>query len=212
MPQADILQDFKRTVATTRDARFQANLRLVRRHYLSSYLISLLSLYVIALSLYPNIATPQLTQQQTQILLASTIVLSIFIIILSLTESSRNYYHHGEVLHDCAREVGRIYNKLKLIREDDEGLTEIIGKYAHEYEEALRHCHANHQNIDYYRVRASKPILFPKYYTHHWIINEILRWGNWTIVLAGEYFWAAFPLIFVIIISYVCWAYVLRVA
>lgn len=49
------LKDFKRSVEITRDVRFQANLRLAARQRNSSYMISLLSLFVIALSLLPNI-------------------------------------------------------------------------------------------------------------------------------------------------------------
>ena len=91
------LKDFKRSVEITRDVRFQANLRLASRQRNSSYMISLLSLFVIALSLLPNIIT--LEQYQSQILLACSIVLSVFVIFTSLIDGSQNFYHQGELLH-----------------------------------------------------------------------------------------------------------------
>jgi hypothetical protein len=51
----DAIRDFKRSVEITRDVRFQANLRLAGRQRASAYIVSFLSLYVIALSLVPNI-------------------------------------------------------------------------------------------------------------------------------------------------------------
>src|SRR5690349_15374352 len=72
------IRDFKRSVEITRDVRFQANLRLSGRQRGSAYIVSSLSLFVIALSLIPNIL--QLQPFQNQILLACSIVLSVFVI------------------------------------------------------------------------------------------------------------------------------------
>lgn len=109
----DALRDFKRSVEITRDVRFQANLRLGKRQRASSYIVSLLSLYVIALSLLPNIIV--LKPFQNQILLSCSIVLSVFIIFTSLIDSSQNFYHRGELLHQCARKVASISHSLKNI-------------------------------------------------------------------------------------------------
>jgi hypothetical protein len=64
------IRDFKRSVEITRDVRFQANLRLSARQRLSAYVVSTLSLFVIALSLIPNIL--DLKPFQSQILLGCT--------------------------------------------------------------------------------------------------------------------------------------------
>src|SRR5260370_23292989 len=107
----EALRDFKRSVEITRDVRFQANLRLGKRQVASSYIISILSLYVISLSLVPNILL--LKPYQNQILLACSIVLSVFIIFTSLLDSSQNFFHKGELLHSCARKVATINHQLK---------------------------------------------------------------------------------------------------
>jgi SMODS and SLOG-associating 2TM effector domain family 5 len=71
------LHDFKRSAEITRDVRFQANLRLSARQRLSAYVVSTLSLFVIALSLIPNIL--ELKLYQSQILLGCSVVLSVFV-------------------------------------------------------------------------------------------------------------------------------------
>src|SRR5689334_12947089 len=97
------IRDFKRSVEITRDVRFQANLRLSGRQRGSAYIVSTLSLFVIALSLIPNVL--QLQSFQSQILLACTIVLSVFVIFTSLIDSAQNFFHQGELLHQCARRI-----------------------------------------------------------------------------------------------------------
>src|SRR5580692_570153 len=109
----DVIDDFRRSVEITRDVRFQANLRLVRRQRASSYIVSLLSLYVIGLSLIPNILSLQ--PYQSQILLACSIVLSVFVIFTSLIDGSQNFYHQRELLHQCARKIANINHRLKNI-------------------------------------------------------------------------------------------------
>jgi hypothetical protein len=107
------IADFARSVEITRDVRFQANLRLSRRQRASSYVISLLSLYVIALSLIPNVV--ELKLFQSQILLACSVILSVFIIFTSLIDASQNFFHQGELLHQCARKIATINHQLKNI-------------------------------------------------------------------------------------------------
>ena len=49
------LKEFQRSVEITRDVRFQASLRLPRRQRGPAYVVSILSSFVIAISLLPNI-------------------------------------------------------------------------------------------------------------------------------------------------------------
>lgn len=84
------MAEFARSVEITRDVRFQANLRLARRQRASSYVISFLSLYVIALSLVPNVV--ELRPFQSQILLACSVILSVFIIFTSLIDASQIFF------------------------------------------------------------------------------------------------------------------------
>jgi hypothetical protein len=173
----DAIADFRRSVEITRDVRFQANLRLASRQRSSSYIVSLLSLYVIGLSLIPNIFALQ--QYQSQILLACSIILSAFVIFTSLIDGSQNFYHQGELLHQCARRIAAINHRLKNI-DTDKDATEALSqleKMQEEYQRALDECPINHDNVDYFNEVIRKPFLFPNYYPWEckWVHRSMYR-------------------------------------
>ncbi|QYO64788.1 SLATT domain-containing protein [Leptolyngbya sp. 7M] len=164
------LKDFKRSVEITRDVRFQANLRLAARQRNSSYLISLLSLFVIALSLLPNIIALQ--SYQSQILLACSVVLSAFIIFTSLIDGSQNFYHQGELLHQCARKVATVHHELKNIdpENDYDNAKKRLTELQEQYRQALDECPINHENVDFIKEQSYKPHHFPNNFAkNHWI-------------------------------------------
>lgn len=176
------LKEFKRSVEITRDVRFQANLRLINRQSNSNYLIAVLSIFVIGLSLFPNIIV--LAPYQSQILLACSIVLSVFIIFTSLFDGAQNFYHQGELLHQCARKIARIHYDLKNIDpngNEQSGLQELISLQL-KYQSALDDCPINHANIDFKKTMIRKPHLFAQDFSdkffersfkHIWIRAEI---------------------------------------
>lgn len=131
-------------------------------------MVSFLSLYLIAVSLIPNVITLQ--PYQSQILLAVSIILSVFVIFTSLIDGSQNFYHNGELLHQCARKVATVYHELKIIDVDkdrvaaEKRLLELQDEYRH----ALDECPINHENVDFIQEQAYKPHLFPANY----------RWGK----------------------------------
>ena len=94
-------EKLRRRVEATKTIRFRSHVRLLRRHKFSSYVIAMLSIYVIAISLMPTFF--DLTFGQAQVLLACTIVLSTFIIVLILTEGYENFNHQAHIFHNCAR-------------------------------------------------------------------------------------------------------------
>lgn len=169
--EADVLQialkDFKRSVEITRDVRFQANLRLAARQRNSSYLISLLSLFVIALSLLPNIIA--LEAFQSQILLACSVVLSAFIIFTSLIDGSQNFYHQGELLHQCARKVATVHHELKNLdpANDYENAKLRLTELQEQYRQALDECPINHENVDFIKEQSYKPHHFPNNFSNN---------------------------------------------
>jgi uncharacterized membrane protein len=151
-------QDLKRRIEITRDARFQSNLRLERRNKSSYFVIALLSLFVIVLSLVPNIY--KLTPAGSQALLALSIINSVFVIITTFLEASGNFVHRGEQLHRSARKIATVFNKLMLLNPEEKMDKNKIQNLQIEYQTALDDCPFNHDNIDYDRVKATKPSLF----------------------------------------------------
>lgn len=152
--------DLKRRVEITRDARFQANLRLERRQKASYFTISVLSLFVIGLSLLPNIFSYSDAGKQT--LLALTVVNSVFVIITTFLEASGNFVHKGEQLHRSARKIATVFNKLMLLTEQERGDQCKIKSLQEEYQSALDDCPFNHDNLDYFLITTTKPQLFDK--------------------------------------------------
>jgi hypothetical protein len=192
------IRDFKRSIEITRDVRFQA----------SAYIVSLLSLYVIGLSLIPNILTLQPFQSQT--LLACSVVLSVFVIFTSLIDGSQNFFHQGELLHQCARKIAAIHHELKLLDPLGDAAKaradfDILQK---RYREALDECPINHDNVDYYREIATKPHLFPDQYRGHWQ-GWYTKWNRFLSVTIG-YSWMLLHLIAIGAISFIVYVTIFR--
>ena len=203
------LKDFKRSVEITRDVRFQANLRLAARQRNSSYMISLLSLFVISLSLLPNIIVLQ--RYQSQILLACSVVLSVFVIFTSLIDGSQNFYHQGELLHQCARKAASVHHELKNIDPDENeaGAKGRLTELQVEYRKALDECPINHENIDFIREQAYKPHLFPMNFSKHESIRKIQIIFKQTHAFFGLHLWMAIHLIAIIAICVIVYNFVL---
>jgi hypothetical protein len=99
-------------------------------------------------------------------LLCCSIVLSVFVIFTALIDGSQNFYHQGELLHQCARRIAAINHKLKNIDIDGDQ-TEAkaqLETLETDYQRALDECPINHENIDFYREIIRKPHLFPDAY------------------------------------------------
>ncbi|MBP2227162.1 hypothetical protein J2847_000429 [Azospirillum agricola] len=173
----DAIKDFQRRVEITRDVRFQSSLRLSKRQKWSSYVVSLLSLYVIAISLIPNIV--KLAQYQSQILMACSIVLSVFVIFTSLIDGAQNFYYQGELLHQSARKIATIHTALKSIDidADPKAAEQKLEKFLDDYRRALEECPINHDNVDHIKELADEPDLFPKYYRWKWRM-PLVMWNR----------------------------------
>jgi SMODS and SLOG-associating 2TM effector domain family 5 len=203
----EALKDFKRSVEITRDVRFRANQRLGRRQHASTYIVSLLSLYVIVLSLLPNIL--ELKSYQTQILLACSIVLSVFVIVTSLIDGAQNFFHQGELLHHCARKIASILHDLQMIDpKGDQAKAELaLEKLREQYKVALDECPINHATVDFLAEMANKPHLFPNQYKGNWRWG-LVRWLRFRTFI-DEHSWMILHLIAFVFISWVVYAEIL---
>lgn len=202
------IEEFKRSVEITRDVRFQANLRLSARQRHSSYMISLLSLFVISLSLIPNII--KLQNYQSQILLACSIVLSVFVIFTSLIDGAQNFYHQGELLHRCARRVATIYLELKNINQDSNDLAKNELKELQEkYREALDECPINHENVDFLREQFYKPHYFNNNFSKSNTIKELQIQMKKLQYFFGMYSWMTMHILSILVICFIVYKFVL---
>jgi SMODS and SLOG-associating 2TM effector domain family 5 len=115
---------------------------------------------MIGLSLVPSILSLQ--HYQSQILLACSIILSVFVIFTSLIDGSQNFYHQGELLHQCARKIAAINHKLKNIdsSKDEKAAAKELEQLQREYQIALDECPINHENVDYFKEVVNKQTTF----------------------------------------------------
>ena len=160
---------------------------------------SLLSLFVIALSLIPNIL--ELKPFQSQILLGCTIVLSVFVIFTSLIDSAQNFFHQGELLHQCARKIATIHHELKNIDvgADADNAKVTLVELEKRYQVALDECPTNHDNIDYYKEIVTKPHLFGDQYAGGWKRTTRARyWAMYNVL--GRMWMAPHALAFLVIL------------
>lgn len=169
-------EDLKRAVEITACSRFQASLRLSARHRQSSYVISILSTFVIMLSLIPNF--DELTEHQNQILLACSIVISVFIIFTSLLDSSGNYLHRAESIHQSARGVSTVFHNLKTLDPEALNFADKLNNERDRYKKVLEDCPFNHERVDYIYAKLERPNLFPDYYSNNGFIYFLQRFGD----------------------------------
>lgn len=84
--------------------------------------------------------------------------LSILILVFSQLEGSNEYRLRAEKFHDCALEIGELYNKLRYLKTSDENITEInkLSKdLSIEYANVLKK-YENHKYIDFLKFQTTK--------------------------------------------------------
>jgi hypothetical protein len=172
----EALDSLKRAMDITSCARFQANLRLSARERQSSYVISLLSTFVILLSLIPNVT--EVSTKQSQTLLACSIVVSVFIIFTSLLETTGNFHHRAELLHQSARGIVAVLNDVRLLSPHDPNFPAELIRLRQAYRDTLEACPFNHERVDYVYARVERPDLFPQFYADKGFIYALQRLGD----------------------------------
>lgn len=150
---------FLNRVEITRESRFNAEKRLLRRHKRSYFIISMLSLFVILMSMLPSIET-RINDQQAQILLALTILNSVFIIVTTLMDGTGNYALKAHYMNRSGRQLSTIFNKLKLATAEEKVDRSFLADLQEQYQEVLNECPFNHEDVDYLLVQLHRPNLF----------------------------------------------------
>jgi hypothetical protein len=130
----------------TKGSRFNAYERLRRRHTRSAYATSLLSAYLIVLSLIQPFGLFQ--GADTKMISFFSVAVSIMLLAFVTLESAAEYNLKGNNFHNCAKDIGRIFNELHALIE--KGETDIL-KFegiAEQYANILDK-YDNHTPIDY---------------------------------------------------------------
>ena len=90
---------------TVKAARFNAAERLERKHVLSLFAMSMVSLYFVGLSVWQAVYAPTLDEAANRLITLVSIMSSIFTLVLALIESMNDYRMKAHHMHACALAV-----------------------------------------------------------------------------------------------------------
>jgi hypothetical protein len=144
------LIELRTKIWKTKGARFNASRRLQTRKNQSSYLISLYSIYILAIAIY------SLTQPTSVAVNFASTLGSLLILIFSVHEGSQGSETKAERHHVCAKQLGALYDEIALflVTPDVHNFSYSTKKYA----EIIDRCPENHEPIDYevFKVQHSE--------------------------------------------------------
>ena len=142
------LDSIGNTIYKTMSARFTASRRMKRSRDASKVCEAMFSASIIAISL---IALQIQTIDFANMISAFTIILSTFLLVLSLLFSSLNYDKRMENYHACGNELNRLYRLIKhdvsVLSKEEQEKKEI--DYINKYEEILSKYNLNQTFFDY---------------------------------------------------------------
>jgi hypothetical protein len=145
----------------TKGSRFNAARRLNNKYQFSITSISILSIYGIAIPLIQGIDNSSECPKVNGIYIAISTILSIFTLVLSLLEGSKNYQVRADRLYNNAVKISNLYRELEYLIKCESKSTEFHKKLyeiSSKYEELIRECPENHEPEDYalFRVQQRK--------------------------------------------------------
>jgi hypothetical protein len=146
-------QQLLAAMRTVKAARFNAAERFERKHTLSLFALSMVSLYFVGLSVWQAVYASVLDEAANRLITLVSIMSSVFTLVLALIESLNDYKMKAHHMHACALTVNDLYHEFKLIRAPDAGL---IQEFRRRYNDAVRGCPYNHARIDYLLARAER--------------------------------------------------------
>lgn len=147
------LERFKRRVWITRGSRFNAARRLNNKSYWSIASISFLSVYGISIPIIQTTFNPLSCPEVNRAYFVISTISSIFILVLSLLEGSKNYQIKADRLYSSAIKLSQVSRKidlfeLKFDEINDESSNELI-ELSNEYERLIYECQENHDKEDF---------------------------------------------------------------
>ena len=150
----------------TKGTRFIAHKRLEHVNQLSNWAVALNSVYVIIASLLSISPFSEFSKLTPEYLSLFTIFLSLIIIVLSLIENSKNYKAKADSLHQCGKDLNKLYERLSQIKDRyEESATRVeIEKIGVDYQNVIDKYPDNHLSIDYDLFVASNKELTKDWY------------------------------------------------
>ena len=141
------IDELSNKIWKTETSRFVAYRRMKSCRISSNAVLAILPAQLIAINLLTYTSLGKIHNDKITIV---TIVLSIFLLVLSLLVSQLRYEYRENNYHSCGIELGRLNLELKLEKENFNGLTFTEKKqYMNKYNDILLKYNLNHTTFDY---------------------------------------------------------------
>ena len=196
----EYIQKISDSLWITRCSRWNAFRRLKNQSQLSVFSISLLSVFGIAVPIIQIFIDSSKCYSINKLYTLVSILLSIFILVLSILEGSKNHNIKAEILKNNAIEISSLHKKIKFLNyrlkqvdceEKQQKIIRQIVKYYEKYDDSIKLCPENHETEDYLLFQAQKYKDFDK----EWLWS--IRICIW---LRIKYYWLYFTLVIIIAI------------
>ncbi len=190
---ARIRDGMLRRMRVTAKARFNANKRLEAKAAATTLGLQIANLYTIAIAIlllqYP---TAELIEAHSRSLNYISLVASIFVQIIALLETYKDYSGKARSMHDCAIAVSRIARRLELDPRLD---IQVLQQYQAFYDEAIKDYSVNHDAVDHAGAQLDPTLIRPRTFA------ERLRVAAWW----AKYAWNVYALTaFVLLLPVIC--------
>ncbi len=138
----------------TSGARFNASRRLQNRERLSIASISGLAVLGIAISVAPSVIGVPTDPVQAGLYAFLGVAIGLSVLVISLIDSGGRFSIRAERLHDNARDLSALRNKMELVIVDPKHTPGQIEEIRSDYEKLVRECPFNHSEADRNRFLA----------------------------------------------------------
>lgn len=142
-------------VWVTRGGYFTLAERMSRKARYSVGATTLLSFYVVVLSLVILVFPEKISEVSSKWITTSSLIISIFIIIITLMENSKGYALNAEYAGQSARELAFLFNQMEEMEECDPESNDLA--HIKKYNDILSQARIGHANIDYHGFQLTHP-------------------------------------------------------
>jgi len=150
--QIDFAKELRTTIWRTKGDRFNSVRRLRRRDRLSSFSIAAFSVVAIALTILQKVYAVSSDSMLDNHFTALAILISMFVLIISLLEGTAAYDLKAERLHQNALDLDALQKNLgHLLSRAADGETlssDTLEEINRKYEQTIKQCPENHESID----------------------------------------------------------------
>jgi hypothetical protein len=150
-PVSQLLQ----AMHTVKAARFIAAQRFERKNMLSTFALSMVSLYFVGLAVWQAVYGAGLGEAANRLITLVSIMSSVFTLVLALIESMNDYKLKAHHMHTCALAVNDLFHELRLMPQPD---VTVVQDFRRRYNDVVRGCPYNHSRLDYLMARAQRSV------------------------------------------------------